>query len=138
MTKSVTKRRAARRGSTTGKREAPSTVSEYVARVPAPARRVFKQMRESIRSVVPPDAREVISYGIPAFRRRRVLVWYAAFTDHVSLFPGGSILGKFTDELGGFRTSKGTVQFPLDRPLPIPLIKKIVKARINQAEPGRA
>jgi uncharacterized protein YdhG (YjbR/CyaY superfamily) len=59
-------------------------------------------------------------------------VWYAAFTDHVSLFPGGSVLAAFEDQLAGLRTSKSTVQFPLDRPLPIALVKRIVKARLAE------
>ena len=71
---------------------------------------------------------------MPAFRQDVVLVWYAAFSDHVSLFPGGSALGQFKDEIVGFKTSKGTIQFPLDKPLPVALIKGIVKARVAERE----
>jgi len=91
-------------------------------------------MRSAIRSVVPREATETISYGIPAFKHNRVLVWYAAFAGHCSLFPTGEIVEAFSDELAGFKTSKGTIQFPIDRPLPVALIKRIVKARVARSE----
>jgi uncharacterized protein YdhG (YjbR/CyaY superfamily) len=90
------------------------------------------ELRKAIRSAVPPEATETISYRMPAFKRDRVLVWYAAFADHCSLFPGGSVLKRFTTELARYRTSKGTVQFPLDKPLPRALIIRIVKARVAE------
>jgi uncharacterized protein YdhG (YjbR/CyaY superfamily) len=62
-----------------------------------------------------------------------VLVWFAAFSHHCSLFPGGAVLQDFRDELKGFTTAKGTVQFPLDKPIPVALVKKIVKARVAQS-----
>jgi uncharacterized protein YdhG (YjbR/CyaY superfamily) len=83
---------------------------------------------------VPPEATEIISYKIPAFKHRRVLVWYAAFANHCSLFPTAAVIDAFKDELKGFSTSKGTIHFPLDEPLPIALIKKLVKARVEQSE----
>jgi uncharacterized protein YdhG (YjbR/CyaY superfamily) len=95
---------------------------------------MLTKMRAAIRSALPRDATEIISYKMPAFRRDRVLVWYAAFADHCSLFPGASVLRQFEDELAGFKTSKGTVQFPLDTPLPMALIKRIVKARVAERE----
>jgi uncharacterized protein YdhG (YjbR/CyaY superfamily) len=107
-------------------------VDEYLARVPEPARSRLTQMRSAIRSAVPREATEIMSYRMPAFRHDVVLVWYGAFANHVSLFPGGSVLERFNDELTGFRTSKGTIQFPLTKPLPIALIKKIVKARVAE------
>jgi uncharacterized protein YdhG (YjbR/CyaY superfamily) len=113
---------------------APATVDEYLARVPEPARRTLEKMRSTIRSVVPRDATETISYRIPAFRHNVVLVWYAAFADHVSLFPTSSVIEAFKDELAEFKTSKGTIHFPTDKPLPIALIKRIVKARVAQVE----
>jgi len=111
---------------------APETVDDYFAGLTAPALSALKDMRAAIRSVVPRQAVELISYRMPAFKHRVVLVWYAAFRDHCSLFPGGSVLTRFTDELSGFKTSKGTIQFPLGKPLPIPLIKRIVRARVEQ------
>jgi len=88
----------------------------------------------TIRSVVPAKATETISYQIPAFRHNVVLVWYAAFSNHCSLFPTAAVMDKFKNELKSFITSKGTVQFPLDKPLPVALIKKIVKSRVTQSE----
>ena len=91
-------------------------------------------MRAAIRSVVPRDATETISYQMPAFKHNGILLWYAAFGDHCSLFPTASIVEEFRDELKGFKTSKGTIQFPIDKPLPIALIKRIVKARVAEHE----
>jgi uncharacterized protein YdhG (YjbR/CyaY superfamily) len=124
------KRTSARR--TAPRRTAPTSVDEYFARVPEPGRSVLTKLRGAIRSVLPRDATETISYQIPAFVRDGVIVWYAAFADHVSLFPRGSVLAKFKDELTGFKRSKGTVQFPLDKPLPVALIKRILKARLAE------
>ena len=113
---------------------APKSVDEYVARAPGPAARALKKMRSTIRSAVPSDAVEIISYGIPAFKDKRVLVWYAAFSNHCSLFPTAAVIEKFKNQLKGFSTSKGTIQFSTDKPLPTALIKKIVKARVAQAK----
>jgi uncharacterized protein YdhG (YjbR/CyaY superfamily) len=112
---------------------APKTVDEYIARVPDPARGTMEKLRATIRSVVPKDATEVISYRIPAFKTERILVWYAAFSDHCSLFPTAAVIEQFKNELKPFHTSKGTIQFALDKPLPTELIKKIVKARVQAA-----
>ena len=109
-------------------------VDEYLAGVPEPARSALSKMRAAIQSAVPPEATETISYGIPAFRHKKVLVWYAAFSDHCSLFPTASVIESFKDELKDFSISKGTIHFPLDKPLPIALIKKMVKARVAQIE----
>ncbi len=76
------------------RRHAPATVDEYFVRVPEPGRSVLIKLRAAIRSVLPRDATEIISYQIPAFARDGVIVWYAAFADHVSLFPRGSVLAK--------------------------------------------
>jgi len=95
---------------------------------------MLNKMRAAVRSAVPPDAIETISYRIPAFTRNGVIVWYAAFANHCSLFPTASVVEAFKDELKGFKTSTGTIQFSLDKPLPIALIKKIVKARVAQHE----
>jgi len=113
---------------------APKTVDEYLAGVPEPARRALNKIRAAIRSAVPPQATETISYRIPAFRYKGVLVWFAAFSNHCSLFPTAAVIEAFKKELKGFSTSKGTVHFPMDKPLPIALIKKLVKARFAQKE----
>ena len=112
---------------------APTSVEEYLVGVPEPARGVLSKMRAVIRSAMPREATEVISYRIPAFKHGVVLVWYAAFANHCSLFPTAAVIEKFKKELKGFSTSKGTIHFPLDKPLPIALIKKLVKARVQRA-----
>jgi uncharacterized protein YdhG (YjbR/CyaY superfamily) len=122
-------RRAASKG-----KAAPKNVDEYLARVPEPACGMLNKMRAAIRSAVPPEATETISYGIPAFKHKGVLVWYAAFTNHCSLFPGASVVEAFKNELKGFSTSKGTIHFPTGKPLPTALVKKLVKARVAQNE----
>jgi len=109
-----------------------STVDEYFAGIEGPAHEMLSKMRSTIRSAVPADTSEVISYGIPAFKQKRVLLWYAAFANHCSLFPGGSVLNEMKAELDGFVTSKGTIQFPIGRPLPVALVKQIVKRRLAQ------
>src|SRR5712675_2956857 len=113
---------------------APKDVDEYLAGVPEPARSTLNKMRATIRSAVPPEATEVISYRMPAFRHNTVLVWFAAFSEHCSLFPTAAIIEKFKNELKPFSTSKGTIQFPTNKPLPMGLIKKLVKARVAQTE----
>jgi len=113
---------------------APKTVDEYLAGVPEPARSALNKIRAAIRSALPPQATETISYRIPAFSYNGVLVWFAAFSNHCSLFPTAAVIEAFKKELKGFSTSKGTVHFPMDKPLPIALIKKLVKARVAQKE----
>jgi uncharacterized protein YdhG (YjbR/CyaY superfamily) len=113
---------------------APKDVDEYLAAARELARSILQKMRAAIRSVVPAEAAETISYRIPAFKHKKVLVWYAAFSDHCSLFPTAAIIEMFKNELKDFSTSKGTIHFPIDKPLPIGLIKKLVKARVKQSE----
>jgi uncharacterized protein YdhG (YjbR/CyaY superfamily) len=122
------------RDSTAKNTSAPKTVEEYLAGVPEPARSTLNKVRATIRSVVPAETTEVISYRIPAFRYKRMLVWYAAFSDHCSLFPTASVISAFKKELKDFRVSKGTIHFPVDKPLPAALLKKMVKARIAEME----
>ena len=122
-----------RSGAAKGK-GAPKNVDEYLAGVLEPARSMLSKMREAIRSVAPAEATETISYRIPAFRHNGIVVWYAAFSDHCSLFPTASVIEAFSDELKGLSKSKGTIHFPLDKALPTALIKKLVKARVAQME----
>lgn len=110
------------------------TVEDYFASLPEPALAALLKMRAAIRSVVPKDAIEVISYKIPAFKHNGILVWYAAFSNHCSLFPTASVIKAFAKELTNVSTSKGTVHFPLDKPLPVTLIKKMVKLRVAESE----
>lgn len=118
------------RRSAADRKTVPATVDEYLAQVPEPARSTLKKVRAVIESVVPAGTTEVLSYRIPAFRYKRVLVWYAAFSDHCSLFPTASIIEKLEKELKPYTLSKGTIHFPTNKPLPSALLKKIVKARL--------
>jgi uncharacterized protein YdhG (YjbR/CyaY superfamily) len=127
------KQAKARKRSPKSKRKGtPKSFADYLAGVPEHARGQLKQMRAAIRSAMPREATETISYGIPAFRRDGVIVWFAAFSKHCSLFPTRAILEAFANELKGLSTSKGTVHFPIERPLPLGLIKRMVKARVAQ------
>jgi uncharacterized protein YdhG (YjbR/CyaY superfamily) len=117
------------------KGKAAKSVDEYLAGVPEPARSTLAKVRAVIRSVVPAETTEVISYGMPTFKYKRGLVAFAAFSDHCSFFPlGASVLDALAEDLKPFRVAKGTLHFPLDKPLPAALVKKIVKARIAQNE----
>jgi len=107
-------------------------VDDYLAGVPEPARSTLQRVRSAIRSAMPAEATEAISYGIPAFKHKGPLVWFAAFSSHCSLFPGASVIKAFRNELRGLETSKGTIHFPVDKPLPAALVKKMVKARLAE------
>jgi uncharacterized protein YdhG (YjbR/CyaY superfamily) len=110
-------------------------VDEYLARVPEPARTTLSKVRAVIRSVVPAEATEAVSYRIPAVQYNGMLLWFAAFKNHWSLYPmGPAIVAAFQDELKGYHTSKGTIRFPLDQPVPTALVKKLVKARMAEKE----
>jgi uncharacterized protein YdhG (YjbR/CyaY superfamily) len=114
---------------------APANVDEYLAGVPEPDRDTLNRVRAAIRSAVPKEATEAISYGIPTFKYKGPLIGFAAFSNHCSLFPmSSSVVEAFKKELEGFQTSKGTIRFPADKPLPAALLKKLVKARIAQNE----
>jgi uncharacterized protein YdhG (YjbR/CyaY superfamily) len=112
----------------------PKNVDEYLARIPEPARSTLGKIRATIRSAAPAEATETISYGIPAFKYKGVLVWFAAFSDHCSLFPTAAVIETFKNELKSYSTSKGTIQFPTEKPLPAALVKKMVKVRVAQVE----
>ena len=113
----------------------PRNIDEYLAGVPEPARTTLQKVRAAIRSAVPPEATEAISYRIPTFKYKGGLVAFAAFSHHCSLFPMSyAVIGAFKSDLKAFEVSKGTIRFPLDKPLPATLVKRIVKARISENE----
>jgi uncharacterized protein YdhG (YjbR/CyaY superfamily) len=113
----------------------PATVDEYLAGVPEPARSTLDKVRATIRSAAPPDATEAISYGMPTFQYKGGLVGFAAFAKHCSFFPmSPAVIVMFQEELKDFPTSKGTIRFPVDKPLPAGLLKKLVKARVAENE----
>lgn len=112
----------------TKKRE-PKTIDEYLAGVPAEKKNALAKLRRTIHAGFP-RAEEVISYGVPAFRLDgTVIAWFAAASNHCSFFPGGAV-EEFQEELADFETSKGTVRFQPGKPIPAPLVRKLVKARI--------
>ncbi len=112
-------------------------VSRYFAATPPKARAALRKIRAAILSVAP-KAEEVFSYRIPAFRLNgRSFVWYAAFKDHCSLYPmTGAIRSRLARDLAGYETSKGTVRLPLANPVPVGLVKKLVKARMAEVTHG--
>lgn len=113
----------------------PKTIDEYLADIPEPARSTLNRIRATIRSAVPAEATEAISYGIPTFKYKGGLVAFAAFSKHCSLFPMSyAVIKDFEKELKTFHTSKGTIHFPVDKPLPAALVRKVVKARIAENE----
>jgi len=114
-------------------------VDDYLAGVPEPARTTLKKVRAVIRSVAPPEATELISYGIPTFKYKGMLASFAAFSNHCSLFPGKGPTIEFKSELKNFQTSKGTIRFAPDKPLSTTLLKKLVESRIaeNDRKKGR-
>src|SRR5262245_26276771 len=128
------KTKSGKSGSSAKGRGSAKSVEEYLAAVPEPARSTLERVRAAVRSAAPKGSVEVISYGIPAFKHTAVLIWYAAFAKHCSLFPTGAIIEKFKSDLKNYTISKGTIQFPLNKPLPTSLVKRMVKARIAQID----
>ncbi len=128
------KAKSSKSGSRAKSKGAAKNFAEYLTGIPVAARGNLKKMRAAIRAAVPRGATEIMSYGIPAFRNRVVLVWFAAFSDHYSLFPTAAVIEEFKTELKDYSTSKGTVHFPTGKPVPVVLVKKLVKARVAQAE----
>jgi uncharacterized protein YdhG (YjbR/CyaY superfamily) len=114
-------------------RRKPETIDEYLTGVNAQQRVALEKLRRTIRAVAP-KLEECISYGIPAFRLKgRSLVFFGAWANHCSFYPGSSAtLRKFRNQLKNFQISKGTIRFSSDKPLPIALVKKLVKARMAE------
>jgi uncharacterized protein YdhG (YjbR/CyaY superfamily) len=109
-------------------------IDAYLASVPAEARAVLEKLRRAIRDVAP-KATEKISYGMPAFYYNGPLVSFGAFKDHCSFFPmSTSVMRSHRSQLKRYDTSKGTIRFPMNKPLPATLVKKLVKARIVENE----
>ena len=103
------------------------SVDEYIAGFPPEIGAVLQKLRQVVRDAAP-GARETISYGMPAFKLKRILVYFAAFKDHIGFYPTSSGIEAFKEELKPYRTAKGTVRFPLDRPIPFPLASQSVRA----------
>lgn len=118
---------------TPGPRMSPKykSIDEYHASFPAATQSILDEMRKTVSAVVP-RAEEVISYNMPAFKLGSVLVYYAAYENHIGFYPTPRPLEHFKDLLKNYKTSKGAVQFPVDKPLPLSLIRKIVKFRASE------
>ncbi len=109
----------------------PKTVDEYIAVASLNVKEHLERLRIAIPQVAP-QAQESISYEMPVYKLNGVLVYFGGFTKHVSLFPGPSAIEAFKDELADYKTSAGTIQFPINKPIPVTLVKKIVKFRLRE------
>lgn len=110
------------------------SIDDYFSALTQPARDAAASLRAAIRQAAP-QAEETISYNMPAFKLNGILVWYAVFKNHIGFYPKASAIVAFKSELAPFKTSKGAIQFPMDKPLPLSLVKKIVKFRIKENSP---
>lgn len=107
------------------------TVDEYIAAFPKNIQSILEELRQAIRESAP-EAEEAVSYQMPAFKLNGVLVWFAAFKNHIGFYPKTSAIEAFKEELSDYEVSKGTVRFPLDKPIPFDLVKKMVKYRVKE------
>lgn len=108
-------------------------IDDYLAALDEPARSTLGSLRSTLRELLP-DAEEALAYGVPAFKvRGKPVAGFAAFKQHLSYFPhSGDVLTRLSDELGGYATSKGTLRFPVDEPLPTTLVERLVRARLDE------
>lgn len=113
----------------------PATVDEYIDTFPEPVRGKLVELRETIRAAAP-AATEKISYGIPTFFLGGNLVHFAAFRKHVGFYPAPSAIAAFEAELAPYKRAKGSVQFPIDRPLPLDLVRRMVAFRVAESTAG--
>jgi uncharacterized protein YdhG (YjbR/CyaY superfamily) len=113
------------------KNKTPRNIDEYIKKYPEEIQKILQNIRATVRKSAP-NAEETICYQIPTFKMEKNLVHFAAFTKHIGFFPTSSGVTRFKKELKAFKTSKGTIQFPLDKPIPYGLISKITKFRVNE------
>lgn len=109
----------------------PKTIEEYIESMPAKSKAKLREMLNCLREAAP-DAKESIKWGTPALSYETILFIFAAYKKHVSLYPTPTVIKAFSKELGGFKTSSSTIQFPLDEPLPVWLIGRIAEYRVRQ------
>jgi len=108
------------------------TVEEYLSTLPKEVRSKMEKLRRAIKRTAP-EATEVISYNMPAFRFHGILVYYAAHKEHIGFYPANThVIEQFKDDLKTYETSKGTIKFPLAKPIPLDLVKRIVAFRVKQ------
>jgi len=110
---------------------APANIDEYIAVFPVAVQALLQSVRQTVRTAAP-EAQEKISYQIPTFTLRGNLIHFAAFKNHIGLYPGTAAIKAFEGELQGFSTAKGSVQFPLNEPLPLALIGRIVQFCVDE------
>jgi uncharacterized protein YdhG (YjbR/CyaY superfamily) len=110
----------------------PQTISEYIDAAPKDARKKLREMRAAIRASAP-GAKESLKWGMPAFSHRRILVIFGAFQHHIGFYPTSSAVKAFAKELAKFPGRRGSIQFPLDQPLPLHLIRKITAYRVCES-----
>jgi uncharacterized protein YdhG (YjbR/CyaY superfamily) len=113
------------------KKSAPKSIDNYIAAFPPKVRTLLRKMRATIRKAVP-GAKEKISYQIPAFTLEGMLVFFAAHKNHIGFYPRTTGITKFKKELSAYKSAKGSVQFPLDKPIPFGLISRIVRFRAKE------
>ena len=111
----------------------PETVDKYIAAFPADVKKRMQQLRKTIKAAAP-KAEEVISYQMPGYKYLGMLVYFAAYKNHIGFYPGAGGVLEFYKKLSSFKSAKGSVQFPHDRPIPYEIISKIVKFRVKQNE----
>jgi uncharacterized protein YdhG (YjbR/CyaY superfamily) len=114
-----------------GKPGQPATVDEYIAQFPADVQAVLNQVRAVIRDAAP-GAVERISYQMPGYYLKGMLVWFAAHKRHIGFYPTASGIAAFQEELAAYKGAKGSVQFPLDQPMPVDLIRRIVQFKVAE------
>lgn len=112
------------------------TIDTYIAGYPTETKKILKKIREIVRELAP-EAKEVIKYAIPTFVLHENLVHFAAYPKHIGFYPTPSAIEHFAKELQGYKTAKGSIQFPLDKPIPYDLISKMVKFRVTQVSKKR-
>ncbi len=111
----------------------PKTVTAYINSAPKGAQTKLREMRSCIRAAAP-GATEGLKWGMPAFSTQRILVTYGAFAHHIGFYPTAAAVDAFAAELSGYVTARGTIQFPLDKPLPRALIRRITAFRVRESE----
>ena len=111
----------------------PSTIDDYIAGFPKDVQKALQQVRETIQKAAP-KAEETISYAMPAFKQNGNLVYFAAWKEHIGFYATPTGNSAFKKDLAGYKTSKGAIQFPLDKPMPVQLITKLVKFRVKENE----
>jgi uncharacterized protein YdhG (YjbR/CyaY superfamily) len=109
----------------------PKNINEYITTFPLQTRKLLREMKATIKKAAP-KAEEVISYGMPAFKFHGLLVWFAAYTRHIGFYPRVSAIQAFKKDIAKYKNAKGSVQFPLHKPLPLALIKKMVQYRVKE------